>query len=603
MSYSNIDRIVKTDVLVIGGAGAAVSAAVSAYEKGAKVTMVSKGKVGRSGNTIMIGGGFGIDGESAKKICGEEAADLNYTKDDVFESVVKNSFYLSDQNIAEQFAEESPYAVKQCIDWARNAKQIFQFIPPATLWNTSGRSFGNALARGMKENPGVDVMEDVIVVDVLLDDGVAVGAIGVEVYSGEIILFEAKAVIIGTGGYQPYSLKNSISDMTGDGIAMGYRAGAKIADMEFLLFIPTAVEPYNLRGSIVPYLFTVPVFFPMIYKITDGDGNEIEIPEKCNKVPGASKMMKIILSYYWGKSIYESYDEHGNCMYYDFSHCTEEEIEEAFEGFANHFSTWHKKGTYNRIDLEELKATVLRDRKIKVGLGCEYSMGGIVIDENMSTGVPGLFAAGEVTSGLFGAFRGGDGLTEMLAHGFRAGKSAAEYAEDAAEGKIDSQQVDSIVETIMEPFKRDEGVSPYKVQEKIETAADRGFNFFRDEEGLANTVKTYEKIREDMIPNMALSSKSRKYNFQWITSILVRNLILCNEVGARAAQMRKESRGCHMRVDYPEVNNDEWLVKIEAQQEGDEIKISTRKPVVTRKPLPKGKFKSIPDYILDTLED
>lgn len=601
MKPSSVDRIIKTDVLTIGGGGASITAAVAACEQGAKVTLVSKGKVGKSGNTIMIGGGFGIDGESAYKVCGEKDVDVSYTKDALFRRTVLNAFYLSDQNIVQQFVDEAPQAVKRCLDWARSAGQIFKLNPPAPVWRTSGRSFGRTLIQAIKENPGIEVIEDVIVADLVVNDGAVVGALGIDVYTGDIVLFEAKAVVLATGGYQPYSFKNTISDMTGDGIAMALRAGAKIADMEFLLFIPTIAEPRNIRGSILPYLMTFAPSFRSVFKVVDGRGNEVVIPEEFNRIPRTNKLNKLLYSYYWGKAIFEGIEEHGNCIYYDFSHCSDKEIENAFEGLKQEYSIWHKYGWYNKVNLEELKQMVMKDRRLKVGLGCEYSMGGVVIDEKMSTGIPGLFAAGEVTSGLFGAFRGGDGLTEMLAHGFRAGISAAEYIKGISGVDVDYTRVDNIVQSIMEPFNRNEGISPYKVQYNIENAADKGFNFFRNEEGLQSALYEFERIKIKELSKMSLASKSRRYNFEWITSILVRNLIACNEAGTRAALMRKESRGCHMRTDYPYVNNDEWLVKIEVQLQGTEIKLTTRKPVVTKMPLPKGKHKSIPDYVLWTL--
>lgn len=601
MDLNKINRIIKTDILTIGGGGASVAAAVNAYNQGNKVTLVSKGKVGKSGNTIMIGGGFRIDGKSAHDVCGIQEATVTDTKDVLFSNTVKNSFYLSDQNIVQQFVDEGPYAVKNCLEWAENAKQLFKYAPATSAWRTSGKSFGNTLAEGIKENPGIEIFEDVIVVDIVVNNGKAVGAVGIYIYSGEIILFEAKAVVLATGGYQPFSFKNSISDMTGDGVAMAYRAGAKIADMEFQLFIPTLASPKNIKGSILPYLMTLPIFFPRIFKATDYYGNELVIPEDFDKVSRGNKLSKILYSYFWGAGIFKNFKNHGNCMFYDFSSCSDKEIEAAFEGLKEKYSLWHRYGYYNKIDIEELKQIVLKDKKLKVGLGCEYSIGGVEIDEIMRTEIPGLFAAGEVTSGLFGAFRGGDGLTEMLAQGFRAGKSASEYAKNIDHNDINYDYVKTIIDEIEEPLNRKEGVSPFRIQRNIEEAADEGFNFYRNEEGLESALKEIERIKNEEISRMSISSKCRKYNFEWITSIIVRNLIVCNEAGIRAALMRKESRGCHMRTDYPEVNNDEWLVKIEAKKGKNGLEFTTRKPVVTRIPLPNGKFKSIPDHILNTL--
>ena len=602
MAFRHVNRILHTDILTIGGGGAAVSAAAAAHKQGVKVTLISKGKVGRSGNTIMIGGGFGLDGQSAGEVLGKADVNLAYTRDILLANTVKNSFYLSDQNIAEQFAAETPYALQEFFQWAEDARQSFPFNPKASMWSASGRGFGNALKEGIHQQAGIEVLEDVLAVDVVVQDGKAVGAVAVDIYSGEILLIQAQAVILATGGYQPFTLKNSISDMTGDGVAMAYRAGARIADMEFLLFIPTLVEPRNVAGSILPFLMTIPDIFPTIYRVTNAAGEEIQIPAELQGV--RTKLNKVILAYYWGK---ESAGVAGKFFYYDFALCTDEAISSAFDHLIERYSSMHKRGTYNKINLEELKQTVLRERKLKVALGNEYSMGGIEIDERMQTGVAGLFAAGEVTSGLFGAFRGGDGLTEMLAHGFRAGASAVEYIQElplkSGTATIDSVPVDSITTRILQPFENltSNGFSPFAVQRRVEQAADEGFNFFRDEAGLQAAADELARIRTEELPRLTVASKSRVYNFEWITSILVRNIHLCNETGVIAALQRKESRGTHMRSDYPQVDNDQWLVRILAEADGEQTRFSTRPPQVTRFPLPAGKVSSIPAYVASIL--
>lgn len=250
---------VSCDVLCIGGSGAAASAAFMAAQKGMSVALVSKGKAGRSGNAMMVGGGFGVDGYSARHILGEAQADERYTPQALFEKVVKASFFLSDQALAEQFVTEAPLMTKQFLEWSRAAGQNFPFVKSG-LYAVSGSSVGKTIQQGIKSAVGCKVYDDVMVLELLTDCGRVAGALGLDIYTGDYIVFEAKCVVLATGGFQPHTLKNTISEMSGDGMAMALRAGARLADMEFLLYIPTAVQPPYLRGSILPYLFTIPVF-------------------------------------------------------------------------------------------------------------------------------------------------------------------------------------------------------------------------------------------------------------------------------------------------------------------------------------------------------
>ena len=593
-----VDRVINSDVLVIGGAGAAVMSAISAIGERVSVNIVSRGKIGKSGNTIMIGGGFGIDGKSAHDICGEENADQEFMPEELYENIIKNSFYLSDQKMVKQYVEKGSVGIKECLSWVKNAGLIFNFIPKASLWNTSGKTMGRAIAQGLSEYPDIKDFNDIFVVDLLKNDGRVCGALGIDIYSGDIIEFRAKSVVVATGGYQPFSLKNTASDMTGDGIAMGLRAGAKIKDMEFLLFIPTALEPHYIKGSIIPYLMTLPVYFPLKPTIMDMEGEIIKIDEKYNCIPPSNKMNKIFYAYFWGKKVWEKYSKYGNSFYFDFSNYTDSELEEGFQYMIDRVSTWHTKNHYNGTDLKKLcKYIINNDKKLRVGLGNEYSMGGIVVDEKFETGIPGLYAAGEVTAGVFGAFRSADGLTEMLAQGIDAGKQAALYAKKNE--LILGNNIDEILNYIGKPLTNKDGENAFEIINEIESICDEGFNFFRTEEKLLHSQSEMIKVRKK-IENMKCSD-FRNYNWQWISSIIADNLSICALMGITAANLRKESRGTHMRDDYPMVDNNTQLRNILFNFKNNNLEFQYIKPEVVNMKLPKGADGNIPDYILQVL--
>lgn len=592
-----IDKVVECDVLSVGGSGAGVTAAVAASKNGARVVLVSKGKVGNSGNVIMGGAGFCVDGKSAYEICGLKEADISDTKERMFDSIVKESYYLSDQNLVEQYVEESPQIVNEVLQWGARAGQKFVFLPP-NFWFTSGLSLAKSLKQGIKENPGIELWEDVMILDLLTEDNRITGAVGMDIYSGELILFKTRAVVLGTGGYQPFPFKNTVADMTGDGVAMAYRAGAEISDMEFLLCFPTALEPPEMSGSIYPFVFQM-LFNNVQPIVKDGDGNVIEIPQRVAAMAKGTKLSKLLSTYYWGYRIAEGKGTPNGGVYWDYSNHTKEDIEKAFQSFFRTVALWYKPGHYQGDNLDSIKNKILNKEPIEVGLGYEYSNGGIVVDEKMRTRVAGLFAAGEVTSGVFGACRVGDGLIEMLVQGSRAGASAAEYANNAEKSGVNQEKLDSIIVQVLKPFEQKNGFSGIAVMKNIEKAADAGFGFNRNEKELNGALEAILRIKKEELPNLSVKSNCRKYNYEWLCAWQAKNLLLCVEAGIKAALTRKESRGCHIRSDYPEVDHDRWLVKIIIHDDQGDMCISTRKPIVTTMPLPTGKEPTIVDYFLN----
>lgn len=249
--------------------------------------------------------------------------------------------------------------------------------------------------------------------------------------------------------------------------------------------------------------------------------------------------------------------------------------------------------------MEQVKSTIYNNELLEVGLGFEYSMGGILVNEKMETGVNGLFAAGEVTSGVFGACRAGDGLTEMLCQGSRAGNSAVGYIKQAAGLLNDAALVDEKVSHILGFFNRPAGISPVEVHHLIENAADTGFNVIRDQAGLERSLQELRHIRSEYLPAMRPGSNSRAYNWEWLEAMQVENLLDCVETGIIAAMVRKESRGCHIRKDCPTVNHDEYLKRFILKKDGDNFSLRARSPIVTKLALPTGCHTDIMQYFLD----
>lgn len=589
--------VMDTDVLCIGGGGAGVLAAISARKQGARVLLVSKGKAGNSGNTIMIGGSYSMDGKSAGEY-GFRKADPSFDKDFLFEQIVKQSFFLSEQNLVRQYVEESPEVVYQCYQWGERAGIRQNFFAPGG-WMLSGHALGKALSQGLKETSGIEILEDTVIVDLLKSGEHVSGAVGYNIFTGENIVIHAKAVVIGTGGYQPFSLTSTNSDMvSGDGIAMAYRAGAKLADMEFMIFIPTALEPQSSRGSILPFLL-YSAGLPI--GTLDGEGKPIYIPKAMQKMAKGSELDKVIFNYYWSERLAQGKGtEHGG-LYMDFSGLAKIPkfiFEFGFRQVLKYFKDFYRYGYYHSDDLFYFKKLILEKKRMEFALCSEYSMGGIVIDEKMSAGVPGLYAAGEAGSGVFGACRVADATTEMMVQGHRAGISAAEYAQHTGQFPEDSEQVEKILNKISAPIRRTEGINPLQTIRNLQSAADRGLGCIRNKEDLTAALQKVERIKEQELPNLSAQCRSESYNLERLSALQAENMLICLEAGLRAALLRQESRGFHLRTDYPQVDNERFAVRILAEQEENHMVMREKKPEIIRIPIPSGCEKNVPEFML-----
>ena len=585
------------DVLCIGGSGAAVSAAYMAAHNGKKVILMSKGKAGRSGNAMMVGGGFGIDGYSSKYVLGEPDANENYTPQLLMERIIKHSFYLGDQKLARQFVTDAPPMMKTFLDWGRKANQKLLFSPKGGLYAVSGSCIGKTIAQGVKEIPDLTVLSDVMAIDLVKVDGRVCGAVGINLYTGEYVHVKAGSTVLTTGGFQPYTLKNTISEATGDGNGMALRAGAGVADMEFFLYIPTAVTPKIFRGSIIPYLFTIPIFMPLSFRVVDAKGRELKLAPPFDKVPGSNKAMKLIYSSFWSMGTDEDVMSGG--LFYDYSDHTDEEINAAFDAFLRHYGNWHAVGKYNGHDVNELRAEILRTRRLQFALGNEYSNGGVMVDESMSTAVPGLFAAGETTSGLFGALRAGDGLSEMLAHGYRAGISAAEYADKAVMPEGTDAEAQRLIDAVDAIYGNVGHIRSEELLRRVNAIADRGLGVIRDAAGLELAASELEEV-EKLMADIAIPDKDRRYNLDFCHYLELRNLLLCVKAGVLAAAERKESRGSHIRRDYPAVRVEENSHICFRLADGA-LKLERRVPDMSEMPAPDHDYENIHAYLAEIM--
>jgi succinate dehydrogenase / fumarate reductase flavoprotein subunit len=566
-----MDRVFETDVLVVGGAGAASMAAVHASQQGVKTTLVCKGRLGKSGATILAGAGIQMDGESACAL--GLPGDPAWTKAKLFQEIVLEGFYLNNQELVEVWAENAGPRLKELLDWGLQAV----FRAPANF-GTSGRELGRVCAEGVRRHE-VDVVDDVMVVDLLT--------------AGDFVVFKAKAVVLATGGWhQAYPFTSGTMELSGDGPAMAYRGGAALSNMEMVTFCPnTVLWPEIHRGSIWGYVAS----FPLDVKLLNRKGEDImaAYDPAIQEIAATTEFNKNIWSIASARAVAAGRGSPHGGVYWSLKHLPLNVFDDVLDQRYPH-------GRWQGEDFSDLVQLLKSGYAVEVAPAAHYFEGGIAINARGETTVPGLYAGGECASGVFGANRVCDATTEMVVFGAVAGASAGQYAKRVRTREIASKQVDALKDELLQPLHRSDGVGPAEVRRKIQAIAGECVGILRNGVDLGRAVEALEAIRVTDLPRMAVTAQDRAYNKEWIDALEVRNLLLCLEASARAAFMRTESRGLHYRVDCVEMDNDHWLKEIIVKESDGVMRLFTKPVTVTQMPLPTGRM-TWEAYLLKTV--
>jgi succinate dehydrogenase / fumarate reductase flavoprotein subunit len=203
---------------------------------------------------------------------------------------------------------------------------------------------------------------------------------------------------------------------------------------------------------------------------------------------------------------------------------------------------------------KELADVDITKGPMEVGPTCHYVMGGIRVDaETAESTVPGLFAVGEAAAGLHGANRlGGNSLSDLLVFGRRAGLAAAQHAKQVSAPSIDNSQIEQSEKELLAPFSNTGVESPYAVHRDLQEVMQNLVGIFRTEEDLKKALVELEKLKARA--SKAGVEGSRLFNPGWHLSYDLKSMLTISEAVAHSALARKESRGAHSRIDYPNLN-------------------------------------------------
>lgn len=568
-------RNIKTDVLIIGGGGAGFRAAIGAREQGAAALLLSKGPLARCGATPMAGADYTLDGLSLSKM--GFPGEPHDTREKFLNDMLTHGFYLNNQKLCDQYIANAPLRLQELLDWAWD---IIDSEERAVFG--TGIGIMDALLRQAKKM-GVSFMEDIFVLDLIAKDNQIKGALGLDVKSGEFISFEARSVVIASGGWHKAFWPNTgMRDLSGDGIAMAHRAGALIGNMEFITFCANILfEPPNCCGSLATYLFhTISGG-----SLTNTEGEELlrKYDPLVNKMGTTTEWNKCFISYASAMEAKAGKSTSQGGVFYGLG-------DVPYEEFEIENAPWMPGWKYKALDLSGVVARIKAGDKVEVGPAVEYFDGGIVVDEQFKTNVAGLFAAGECTLGPFGANRVFAAITEMLVHGADAGRNAAEFARSINGDILDKDILNVALQKALAPMDRNVTQSPATVRRRIQERAHISLSPVRNAQELIDFIKFITRIKQDELPKLGVTSKSRVYNKSWLDALELNNMIHLLEVSARSALSRTESRGVHYREDFPDTDNDTWLKESIAQWRDGEIAIDHRPVTVTDTQLPTGVY-------------
>jgi succinate dehydrogenase / fumarate reductase flavoprotein subunit len=379
----------------------------------------------------------------------------------------------------------------------------------------------------------------------LLKDGDRVcGAIALDFQKGEIVEIHAGAIIMATGGAgELFPVHSNTPDSTGDGYALALNAGADLVDIEFLLMLGHAVlHPATVRG----------VLFTFQYLLTKG----------------AKPLFNSE-----GESFLSNYDPEGNDnpARHIYARAVYGEVREG-RG-SPHGGAFFDPGSVSHETLMDSlpsqtkyleKFGVDMTRPIEVGAAAHYVCGGIKINTQSQSTVPGLFAVGECSGGPHGAGRiGGNSLTEILVFGKRAGAEAAAFANAGNTGSPSSDEVASEASRVTSYLSRERtGPRPNVIKTRLQKLMNDYVGVVRNDEGLRETITEFERIEREDLPTMSMAEDNRIGNYDWIEALEVTAMIRFARAMAGAALLRTESRGAHYREDYPELDDKNWLQNI-----------------------------------------
>jgi len=548
----------ETDVVVVGGGGAALRAAFEARQAGARVLVVTKGRLGATGATS-----FGVASLAGFAVP-DGAGDPSDNPDVHFEDIMRNGAGCADPKLVRILVNEAQAAATALQSWGVGfmkgpdgkvlvAMGDFASKPRNRKIHGHGRPIVLALKNACAD-AGVVVMENTVVFDLIRDESGCRGLLAVDL-SGGLHAVAAGATVFGTGGAgQLFEYSLSPPDVTGDGYALAYRAGAELANMEFMQAGFGLIHPFT--NIIMAWFWLLgPKLTNRIGEefldryLSPGMDRETCFRAKVRHYPFSSEDPSRYLEIAAKQEIEAGRGTERRGIFLDLRQVNEAERIPPGTDIA---AMWPVSKEWFKS-----KGVDVMSRPLELGLFGHAINGGLRIDENAQSTIPGLYAAGEASAGPYGADRlGGNMLLNCQVFGARAGRHAAQSARGRHPGILEASQRDFAGE-IKSLLGRTGSRSVTEVKREIKKIMSRHVLVIRSGPGLEACLERLQAIREELVPTIAIKTAKDLIGF-----LEIRNLLEAGELMTRAALMRTETRGGHFREDFPERDDEAWACPI-----------------------------------------
>ena len=576
-------QIITTDLVIVGGGGAGLRAAIAAAETDPKlgIALISKVVPMRS-HTVAAEGG------SAAVVRTDDSLDNH------FDDTVSGGDWLCEQDVVQYFVENATREMTQLehwgCPWSRKPDghinvRFFGGMKVQRTWfaaDKTGFHMLHTLFQTSMKFPSIKRYDEFFCCDLIVEDGRVQGVLAIEIATGELHLFKCKAAILATGGAgRVYRQNTNAGIVTGDGMGIAFRHGVPLRDIEFMQWHPTALP-----------------------------GTGILITEAC-RGEGA------ILTNKDGYRYLQDYgmgppDPWPRPKAMELG--PRDRLSQAFWHEMQKGRTFtHPGGQAVNLDLRHLGAKKIHERlplitevahtfvgvdavvsPIPVCPAVHYTMGGILCSGDTATPLNGLYAVGECSSvGIHGANRlGSNSLAELCVFGKPAGENAARYARSVsqhASGAVEKQG-EAAAQRVLALLQRDRGERVATLRDEMHEAMETGVSIYRKADAMKIACEQVAALRDRYRRGVKLDDTSRAFNTEWLSAIELGLTLEVAEAIAHAALERRESRGAHMRLDeYQERDDVNFLKHSLAYYSGDGAPRIEFSPVKITKSQPRAR--------------
>ena len=529
-----------TEVLIVGAGGAGMYAAIAAARGGASVLLLDKSQVGRGGATIMAQMTVAV-------ALGEQEPDSIQLH---LQDTLNAGRGLCNEELSLLLCEDGPTRIREMESWgtrwAREDGHIKQEMAPGhsvkrccyvDFLNT-GPAVAATLRRKIGEISAIRRISNLAVVEILVGDGKAVGALALNPVDGQLISIQSKTVILAAGGLTKLFARNSASaNMGGEAYALALWAGAQLIDMEFVQFFPI--------GHLAPRLVGMdPIMWdPFRYKLGGKllNGNFDEFIDRYGSTDfGKYNATRDVAAYAILKEVEAGRGTPHGGAYLDFRHIAEAQLRGAFGPVIDRLLA-------NGIDLTQTP--------VEVGPMAHYHMGGVRVDANMHTRIEGLYGAGEAVGGANGANRlSGNAITEALVFGERAGSRAAEHSTKIAamwDDTIAREAVDRLSQA--RDAHSTDSATPISLQAELQDLMWEMAGPFRTGEKLSTALGRIGQMQQQL-PRLRIGGE-KQFNLDLQDWFELRAMLTTAQAIVQSALARNESRGAHQREDFSAPDN------------------------------------------------